>query len=293
MQPRFPLYIPSKGRWESRITSRTLEAMHVPYLMVVEEQEYAAYAAVIDPARLLILDPAYQQNYFTCDTLDESFSKGSGPARNFIWDHAAQQQAAYHWIMDDNIRWFFRLHQNKIHRVMDGTVFRIMEDFVLRYSNVVMAGPNYEKFVKRKQHRPPFLANTRIYSCNLIRTNAPYRWRCRYNEDTDLSLRMLKDGWCTIQFNAFLQGKVGTQTMKGGNTDTLYKEGTLRKSQQLVALHPDVARLVWKFHRWHHQVDYRPFRRNRLRLCLDSPFVEGVNEYGMQLLHTPALTDCG
>jgi len=44
----------------------------------------------------------------------------------------------------------------------------------------------------------------------LIRNDVPYRWRGRYNEDTDLSLRMLKDRWCTIQFNAFLQGKAAT-----------------------------------------------------------------------------------
>jgi hypothetical protein len=36
-----------------------------------------------------------------------------------------------------------------------------------------------------------------------------------------LSLRALKDGLCTILFNAFLAGKVTTLRMKGGNTDEL------------------------------------------------------------------------
>ena len=57
-----------------------------------------------------------------------------------------------------------------------------------------------------------------------------YGWRGRYNEDTDLSLRALKDGWCTVLFNAFLIGKVTTMRMKGGNTDNVYTDGDNRLS---------------------------------------------------------------
>jgi hypothetical protein len=28
----------------------------------------------------------------------------------------------------------------------------------------------------------------------------------------------------------------------------------------LVKMHPDVTKLVWKFNRYHHYVDYRPFK---------------------------------
>ena len=94
----------------------------------------------------------------------------------------------------------------------------------------------------------------------------PYRWRGRYNEDTDLSLRMLKDGYCTVQFNFLLQGKMGTQQLKGGNTEEFYaNEGTKNKSQMLEDMHPDVASVVYKFGRWHHHVDYTPFKNNKLK----------------------------
>ncbi len=79
------------------------------------------------------------------------------------------------------------------------------KDFVLRYENIAMAGPNYFMFAPRKRKHPPFSLNTRIYSCNLIRNDLPFRWRARYNEDTDLSLRMLKAGWCTVLFYVFLK----------------------------------------------------------------------------------------
>ena len=131
---------------------------------------------------------------------------------------------------------------------------------------------------------PPFILNTRIYSCLLIENAAPYRWRGKYNEDTDLSLRILKDGYCTILFNAFLAGKVATQTMSGGNTDELYANGTLEKSQSLIEQHPDVAKIVWKFNRWHHHVDYKQFKKNKLIKKPNLHIPDVVNNYGMKLI---------
>jgi TET-associated glycosyltransferase-like protein len=286
MIPQFPIYVASKGRADSRITVRHLDAMGVDYRVIIERPEYDEYAAVIDPARLLVLPPEYQDRYDTFDELGDTKSKGPGPARNFAWDHAIGAGAEWHWILDDNIKGFYRLNHNLKVPVSDGTIFRCMEDFVLRYKNVAMAGPNYFMFASRKTQMAPFTANTRIYSCNLIRNDTPFRWRCRYNEDTDLSLRMLKAGWCTILFNAFLQYKLPTQTIKGGNTDAFYStEGTLPKSRMLVRAHPDVTKLVWRFERWHHYVDYSRFKDNKLLRRADIAIPEGVNDYGMRLLH--------
>ena len=48
MNPKYPIYIISKGRWERRQTAKAMEVMGVPYKIVVEPQEYDTYAAVID-----------------------------------------------------------------------------------------------------------------------------------------------------------------------------------------------------------------------------------------------------
>ena len=284
MNPRFPLYIPSKGRWESMLTSRALDRMGVDHRIVVEESQLAAYSAVAPRERLLVLDPEYQRRYDTFDSLGDAKSKGPGPARNFIWEHSISEGHQHHWVMDDNIRGFYRLNKNLKIPVGDGTIFAVMEEFALRYENVAMSGPNYCMFAPRKVAVPPFVVNTRIYSCNLIRNDVPFRWRGRYNEDTDLSLRMLKAGWCTIQFNAFLQEKVPTQTIKGGCDEDFYKrEGTLPKSHILTKMHPDVARITMRFGRVHHHVNYKPFKANKLKLRADVSVEPGVNNYGMEL----------
>ena len=272
MNPKYPIYIVSKNRSESRLTGKTLDSINVPYYMVIEPQDYENYASVMDKSKILVLP----------------FSNhGQGPtaARNWCWEHAIQLGAKRHWVMDDNILHFYRLNRNLRIRVQSGTIFMAAEDFVDRYTNVPLAGLNYRFFVTSNSKRPPYVTNTRIYSCLLIENNSPYRWRGRYNEDTDISLRILKDGLCTIQFNAFLQGKVATQTVKGGNSAEFYdEEGTLPKSQYLADLHPDVSQVVWKYDRWHHYVDYEPFKYNKLIPREDLIKIEGVNNYGMVLV---------
>ena len=282
--PKYPIFIVSKGRWESRLTSKTLEYMKVPYYIVIEEQEYKQYSQVIDKKKILVLDKKYQEEYDTFDDLGNMKSKGPGAARNFSWDYAINLGFDYHWVMDDNINLFYRFNKNKLIPVADGTILKCMEDFVERYENLYMAGPNYFMFIARKQKYPPFYFNTRIYSCNFIKNDIPYRWRGRYNEDTDLSLRILKDGFCTIQFNAFIQNKITTQVIGGGNTAEFYsKEGTLPKSEMLKKMHPDITRVVWKFKRWHHYVDYRLFKNNKLIKKKRLTIPKGINNYGMVL----------
>ena len=271
MNPEYPIYIISKGRWESRLTSKSLEFMKIPYKIVIEPQEFEQYVAVIDPKKILVLPFS-------------NLGKGSIPARNWVWDHAISQNAKKHWILDDNINGFYRLNQNLKVLVKTGAIFKAAENFVDRYENVPLAGFNYSMFAKRKDSPPPFVLNTRIYSCILIQNDLNHRWRGKYNEDTDLSLRVLKDGYCTIQFNAFLAGKVATQTLSGGNTDELYKDGTLEKSKSLVEQHPDVAKVVWKFDRWHHFVDYGSFKKNKLIKKPGLIIPKGINNYGMKLV---------
>jgi hypothetical protein len=124
----------------------------------------------------------------------------------------------------------------------------------------------------------PFILNTRIYSCILIRNDIPYRWRGIYNEDTDLSLRVLKDGWGTYLSCEFMIKKIATMVMKGGNSDLLYKDdGRLKMAQSLVKQHPDVVTITKKWGRYQHKVNYKPFKNNRLMIDHVDPTPEAAS----------------
>jgi hypothetical protein len=314
--PNHPVYIISKARADTMYTSRSLNRMRVPHYIIIEPQDHDSYTEALK-----------NFNINTATLIVAPFSNhgdGPGRARNYVWDHSISLGAEKHWVMDCNIQDFYRLNRNERIRVESGVIFKIAEDFVDRFENVPISGFQYRFFIAPNQAYPPFVPNTRIYSTLLISNDCKHRWRGRYNEDTDICLRVLKDGDCTIQFNAFMQGKAATQTVKGGNTSEFYHAegdldkskwrdghlnatGTVNKSQMLVDMHPDVARIVWRYGRWHHYVDYTVFQKperelnpeqikirrnlgltdsdNRLRLKhgIDLKVMPKVDDYGMIL----------
>jgi hypothetical protein len=250
--------------------------MNVPYRIVIEPQEYDLYASVIDPKKILTLPFS-------------NLEMGGIPARNWVWNHSVNEGHKRHWILDDNIDGFIRLNRNMKIRVDSGVIFKCCEDFVDRYENIPMSGMNYRYFALQTVKYAPFYLNTRIYSCILLSNEEKYkdfRWRGRYNEDTDLSIRFLKAGYCTVLFQAFLCNKRATLTMKGGNTNTVYATDDNRRefAESLQKQHPDIVKMVFRYNRWHHEVDYSHYMKfNKLIKKPDVIITKGINNYGMIL----------
>lgn len=275
MQTRYPVYIISKGRWESRHTSKYLEYMNMPYKIVIEPQEFENYSSVIDKKKILVLPFS-------------NLGQGSIPARNWVWEHSISIGAEKHWILDDNIDGFFRFNNNLKVMVDNPATFCAAEDFTDRYKNVKISGMNYFMFAPRKTNPPPYYLNTRIYSCILLSNDLKFRWRGKYNEDTDLSIRILKEGFCSILFNTFLCRKITTMTMGGGNTDVLYKQNNEMDGRYLMAKslkdqHPEIVKITQKWGRYQHHVDYSSFKKNKLIKKKGLNFKNKINNYGMFL----------
>ena len=54
----------------------------------------------------------------------------------------------------------------------------------------------------------------------------------------------------------------------------------------LVDMHPDVTRLVERWNRWHHYVDYKPFKKNILIKRKNLKIKKDINNFGMVLNYT-------
>lgn len=269
VNPRYPVYVPTKGRWDSALTIKALERIGVPYYAVVQPQEAEAYRSVVKTGEILLLPQG----------LD-----GLVPARNWIRDHSINVLGtARHWQIDDNIDGFYRLYQNLKVPVATGAIFRAMEDFSDRYENVAISGPNYFMFASRKTIMPPLTLNTRVYSCSLVNNKLPHRWRGVYNDDTDICIRALKAKHCVVLFNAFLCMKATTMTLGGGNTPIYQGDGRLRMAESLRDQHPDVVTVTTKWGRPQHHVDYRRFRKNELKPVYGLVVGDEIDNYQMVL----------
>jgi hypothetical protein len=123
------------------------------------------------------------------------------------------------------------------------------------------------------------------------------RWRGRYNEDTDLALRVLSTGdLCTVNFNNLLSGKKTTGTVKGGNTNTIYEfgddkeenakfTGLQKKFDELKENWGDIVQYTTAKHadgRPHHIIQYTKLFQQELVMKEGVQLEPKVNEYNMK-----------
>jgi hypothetical protein len=270
--PRYPVYIPSVGRYapEMSLTANCLLADGVPFSLVVHPEEADVYAARFGADRILQL-PFPKCGYAV-------------PARCWIMEHSIAQGDARHWQLDDNMRMFRRRYRGKRIPVAAGVALRLTEDFTDRYANVALSAIQYTMFVIAKM--PPFYVNAHVYSCTLVNNAIPYRWRGRYNDDTDLTLQVLAGGWCTLVVNAVMVDKMRTLTMKGGMAGVYAGDGRLAMARALERVWPGVVTTIRRFKRpqhwvrnqWQHfdtPLQYRP--------DFDPTLLPKVDELGMEL----------
>ena len=271
LKPRYPVYVPSKGRSVQGLTAKCLLADETPFSLVVEPGEEAVYRKAFPAAKILVLPE------------DNMGLLGS---RRWIRAHSEAAGAERHWELDDNIYGFWRCGRGKRIPCNASVALRVCEDFTDRYSNIGISGLNYEMFAPPQSTRQPFRVNVHVYSCMLIWNRMPYNWRLRYNDDTDLCLQILAGGLCTVQLNAFLAKKQTTLVSSGGNTDDLYQgDGRLKMARSLERVWPHVVKTNRRFGRPQHVV-----RASWTRFTTPLKLKPGIdlskippNDYGLKL----------
>ena len=275
--PRYPVYVISKGRHgKEGLTARFLLREGVPFRLVVEPQEADTYRAAFPAASIEVLPFS-------------NLGQGSIPARNWCWEDAKAAGHDRHWILDDNISGVRRWFGGKRIACGSGPAFSAIEDFADRYLNAAICGMDYTmlSFTMGKAHYQPahpFDQNVHVYSCILIDNTLPFRWRGRYNEDTDLCLQALAHGMCTVLTNAFTIDKTTTMTMKGGNATELYQgDGRLKMARSLERMWPGVVTVGRRYGRPQHVVNWRKFD-TPLRLKPGVVVPDAPDEYGMRLV---------
>lgn len=255
---RHSIYIISKGRAKTQKTANIFLKYNINFRIVVEPQEYEEYCESI-PSDFVVALPF------------SNLGLGSYPARNWCWEDSIRRGDERHFIFDDNIQSFARLNEGKrIYNYDPMECLVALQEFTDQFSNVAISGYNYAGFVT-KTTKKAFQINTHVYSGILIKNDLPFRWRLKYNEDVDLCLQALTRGYCTILLNAFLIDKTSTVVkMKGGNQTELYlnnnEQKKALKSSALKQVWPQYVKVVHRFGRPHHYVDWRKHFNHPLKL---------------------------
>lgn len=248
---KYPIYVISKGRSDlTRHTAAFLQEEGIDFKIAIEPHEQQLYGERFGFDKLIILP-------------FRDLGQGSIPARNFIWEDSINRGHKFHYCLDDNIAKVVKYQNGRRLRCSATPAFLELESLMQQFVNLAICGLNYQTFVRQWPVKP-MVINHHVYSFLLIRNELPFRWRGRYNEDTDLCIQALSRNWCTAYINTHLAYKAATMTCKGGNTDELYQDnGRLKMARSLElawAKYPGLVKTVWKFNRPQHSVKWKMFK---------------------------------
>lgn len=261
--PSFPVYIVSKGRYDKNLTHIILCKMEVKHYMVVEGSEYEKYKKAVD------------ENY--CELLilpEELCNTGcSINSRNYCLDHSVKNGFKRHWCLDDNINSIrINTKENFRRRLINKFIFIYIEEILNKIDNIGIIGfsNGIFNFSNRVEN---LVVNSHVYSFMLILNTENIRWRGRYNEDTDICLQYLKNGYNTVRTCriSYVKDCGGIKKRpKGGNTD-MYKNTNLFEEfvDQLIENNKDIDIKKYfnkKWGRYHHEVNYEKFKFNDIEI---------------------------
>lgn len=217
VKPKYPIYVVSYGRYGLRDhTIDALQQMGVDYHICVQEKEkelYEQHSKEYDWTGTIITSP--------------NTDEGSSKQRNTCLEHSKQNGHKKFWLLDDNMTGWYYFNMLMITKINHPYVFTHLEDISDNIKEPVgIISHSYTLDVRANDLRNPLQVNTKNYSSSLIDTEicGDIRFRLQYNEDIDFTFQVLERGIKTIGLNIFLSGKKATKTVKGGNTDSIYKD---------------------------------------------------------------------
>lgn len=258
------VYIISKGRPRCR-TARTLEKMGYPgewFIVCGSNDE------TIDDYRRNWGDHVIEFDWYDeitrTDPLDnfgfEDMASGACPARNATRRISRDRGELRHWQFDDDYTAFKRVNSACTKNVPfeDGGDF---EEWLLRLATLGLdAGLKNIGFPPASEAFP-YLGLTfgkRVFNAHNMPSDDLFEpWVARMNDDTINAINVYRHGGFEMSLRCMSMNMPPTQSESGGLTDIYKAEGTVRKSAYPVLLAPNAAKLVIKFGRYHHKVDWQ------------------------------------
>lgn len=264
------IYIISKGRPDC-LTAQTLTKLNYPgdWFIVcgTNDETLELYKKRWGESRIIVFD-WYEQIKET-DTLDnfgfEKMASGASPVRNATIEISRRRGEKRHWQLDDDYRSFWLTDTDCIHKtkIEDGAKLQWWMCRIAKFAEQCNI-PNCGFALGTIESAPENALNlgTRVFNAhNQSSTGLATRWRSRLNDDLINAIETHRLGQKTeFTFLFLCLTMPPSQQEEGGLSDIYRAEGTVRKSAYPILLAPNATRLIIKFGRYHHKVDWKKIR---------------------------------
>ncbi len=258
------IYIISKGRPQCK-TAETLTKMEYPgeWFIVCGNNDNTLPEYKEKWGNHVLVFDWYKQILET-DTLDNfgfaNMASGAVPVRNATIDISHNRRERRHWQFDDDYNCFHLTKPDQSGKKrLDGPSLQKWLCRIAKFAdstgipNCGFALSTIESEPGRARSVAPRVFNAHNQSSTGLAT----RWRSRLNDDLVNAIDTHRLGQNTeYSFYFMALSMPPSQQEKGGLSDIYKAEGTVRKSAYPILLAPNAAKLVIKFGRYHHRMNW-------------------------------------
>lgn len=260
------IYIMSKGRPQCK-TADTLVKLNYPgeWFIVCgnNDDKIPEYKKNWGENKVLVFD--WHEEIKNTDTLDnfgfEKMPSGATPARNAIRKISEDRGELRHWQFDDDYNNFrcVDLKTNKMETIKKGaSLENILFCFAKFAYKTESKNCGFATASETFNGDTAFKFRRRIFNAhNMTSKKVDWnKWRSRMNDDLINSIENWKKGNPIFSFLFASIVMPSTQSEKGGLTDIYQDEGTVRKTAYAILIEPKAVKLVKKYGRYHHKVNW-------------------------------------
>ena len=259
------IYIISKGRPQCK-TARTLKKINYPgkwYIVCgTNDDTVDEYMKNWGEEKIILFD--WENEVKESDLLDnfgvENMPSGAVPVRNATRKISEKLGELRHWQLDDDYT-HFRIFD----RVKNGFVKctgQSLEESLYKVAKFAFkcSLPNSGVSLSHETHPKNSLKYARrVFNAHNMPSNEDLfqNWRGRMNDDLVNAIEVYNSGSVEFSFKYVSITPMPTQSEQGGLTDIYESEGTVRKTAYAILMAPHATRLIIKFGRYHHKVNWR------------------------------------
>ncbi len=268
------IYIISKGRPRCR-TAATLNTIKYPgeWFIVCgnNDDTIPQYEKNWGKEKILVFD--WYEEVKESDLLDnfgvEKMSSGAVPVRNATRKIAEKRGELRHWQFDDDYTGFYLVNKDmkKNHRIIDGTEFEYELNRLAAFAHEAKLANigfclGHEAFPSSAK-----VVSKRVFNAHNMPTDEKLfmKWRGRMNDDLINAIDVFHTGKVEMSFKHLSLILAPTQSEKGGNSDIYEQSGTVRKTAYAVLVEPKATKLLIKFGRYHHSVNWKEIAPKLIR----------------------------
>ncbi len=224
---KYPINILSYGRYNENKTSKFLLKCKLLHYIFVENCEYDLY--INEYYNKLNEEEQKLVNIINTNNDFHLLNLGGSPVRNYIldwWLNRNFKNIDRIWLLDDNINYYNRFNKGNKNKIYSDLIFSSIEKYIEPYDNVGVCSHNLNNHINAEESRPIIVKNGKHYSSMLLLTDKQFRFKHKYNEDILISIDYIISGKLNFCFNHLLFDKETSGKERGGNTDTIYKNGS-------------------------------------------------------------------